>query len=413
MSLGAHTVSSDSRASEGLGNATPGSRTQIAESTPRDELPMVLHTRVVTGTGGGPDKTILNSPRFLPELGYQSVCAYLHPPRDAGFDAIVQRARDWHAPLVSIPDRGPFDLSIVGKLRDACRQHRVAIWHGHDYKSNLAGLLARRRWPMKLVTTVHGWVRHTWKTPLYYAVDRWCLPRYDKVICVSTDLYQRCMRLGVSENRCVLIENAIDTNMFFRAREANDAKRALALSGRFLIGAVGRLSPEKGFDVLIRAVGELAREGCDVELAIIGDGDERDALMQLIRSLGLADRAALVGFRPDLGGWYEAMDAFALSSRREGLPNVVLEAMAMSVPVVATNIAGLPKLIANEENGLLVEPDDVGALASSLRRLYDNAQLRARLGRTGRETIERRHSFANRMKKVTAVYDSVLGVATP
>src|SRR5204862_58795 len=84
-------------------------------------------------------------------------------------------------------------------------QARVGIWHGHDYKSNLLGLLLRSFWPMRLVTTVHGWVQHTRRTPLYYAVDRFSLPHYESVICVSEDLYRRCLAFGVAASRCSVV----------------------------------------------------------------------------------------------------------------------------------------------------------------------------------------------------------------
>src|SRR5690349_473114 len=113
----------------------------------QSELPVVLHVRVVSGTGGGPEKTILNSPRFLPPLGYQAYCAYMHPPRDPGFNAIAARATDLAAPLIEIDDRGPLDLCVVTQLRRICHQRKVAIWHGHDYKSNALGLLLRRFHP--------------------------------------------------------------------------------------------------------------------------------------------------------------------------------------------------------------------------------------------------------------------------
>src|SRR5205823_5168756 len=118
--------------------------------------PVVLDARVVTGSGGGPDKTILNSPRFLEPLGYRMVCAYLHPPADAGFAVIRQNAERYRAPLVAIPDRGPWDWRVVTDLLAACKRERVAVWHGHDYKTNALGLLLKRFWPMRLVTTVHG-----------------------------------------------------------------------------------------------------------------------------------------------------------------------------------------------------------------------------------------------------------------
>src|SRR5205807_10582326 len=96
----------------------------------------VLDTRVVTGAGGGPDKTILNSPRFLASAGYRMLCAYMHPPGDPGFEQLRAKAKFWQAPLLSVPDRGPLDWKVAVELLNICRRERVTIWHGHDYKSN-------------------------------------------------------------------------------------------------------------------------------------------------------------------------------------------------------------------------------------------------------------------------------------
>src|SRR5438270_4568520 len=173
------------------------------------EMPVVLDTRVVAGSGGGPDKTILNSPRFLASAGYRMLCGYMHPPGDPGFEQLRSRAHAWQAPLLSIADRGPWDWRVVTRMLDICRRERVTIWHGHDYKSNALGPLLKRFWPMRLVTTVHGWVRHTARTPLYYRVDKFCLSRYEQVICVSEDLVKECRRAGVAAKRCLLLENGI------------------------------------------------------------------------------------------------------------------------------------------------------------------------------------------------------------
>jgi glycosyltransferase involved in cell wall biosynthesis len=371
--------------------------------------PVVLDARVVTGSGGGPEKTILHSPRYLAAAGYRMVCAYLRPPHDPGFATLRQRAQACEAPLVEIDDRGPLDWRVLGALLDVCRRERVALWHGHDYKSNLLGLLLRPLWPMRLVTTAHGWVQHTRRTPLYYAIDRLCLPRYERVLCVSTDLHAECLRRGVQPERCLLIENGVDTATFSRRGDRAEAKRAFGVpADRLLIGAVGRLSAEKGFDVLIRAVAGLLREGADVQLLIAGDGDQKAELQALMGELGCAERMRLLGYCADTQALYEALDVFALSSRREGLPNVVLEALAMEVPVVATRIAGVPRLIWDEVNGLLVEPEACAALQQALARLAGDAGLRARLARAGRQTVESSWSFEARMHKIAALYDEML-----
>ncbi len=370
---------------------------------------VVLHTRVVTRCGGGPEKTILNSPRFLVGSGYRAVCAFMHPPADPGFEVIRRRAEELEAPLVSIADRGLWDARVIRRLLRVCRDERVTIWHAHDYKSNALGLLLRRFHPMRLVTTVHGWVEHTRKLRLYYALDRLCLRRYDRVICVSGDLREACLNAGVADERCVLIENAIDVDQCRRQLDAAAARRRLGLPEPGLwIGACGRLSAEKGFEHLILAVDLLLSEGTDARLVILGDGDQRPKLQALIDCLGRQDRIGLAGYQAELDPWYQALDVFALSSLREGLPNVVLEAMAWRLPVVATRIAGVPAAVQDNVSGLLVPPGDVGSLAGALRRLAGDGPLRDRLGTAARQTIEARYGFRRRMEKVRRVYDELL-----
>jgi glycosyltransferase involved in cell wall biosynthesis len=374
------------------------------------DTPVVFDTRVVTGSGGGPDKTILNSPRFLAPLGYSMLCGYLHPPADPGYADIERKAERYRAPLLSIPDRGAWDVTVVSKLLRACRQHRVAVWHGHDYKTNALGLLLRRFHPMRLVTTVHGWVHHTARTPLYYKIDKWSLRRYERVISVSDDLDATCRDLGVPDDRRVLLENGIDTADYTRRRTTAEAKAASGLpTTGFVVGGVGRLAPEKGFDRLVRAVHHLATGGLDVTLVIVGEGDDRPRLEALAAELGMASRVKLVGWQTDVRGYYEAMDVFALSSLREGLPNVVLEAMALGVPCVATRVNGVPRLIEDGVNGRLVEPDDVAGLTAAVGDLLRRPATREAYTAAARETVETRFSFAARMDKLARVYDGLLG----
>ncbi|QDV82870.1 glycosyltransferase [Planctomycetes bacterium TBK1r] len=413
--------------------------------------PLVLHTRVISGQGGGPEKTILNSPRFLGPLGYRGVCVYLRDPGDAGFAVVRARAEQKRAPLIEVDDLGIRDWRVVGRMRQAveqvvgewaadCRRQasppladarpsqgeggfkacasqgegdfatRPFLWHGHDYKSNLLGLLLKKHFPqMRLVTTVHGWVQKTWKTPLYYAIDKWCLKRYEHVICVSRDLFEDCQRLGVPDNRLSLIDNAIALDDYDFDLEQSAAKQKLGFAAETkLVVGVGRLSAEKGFDLLIDAVARLIDGGHDVGLAIAGDGAAKDALQTQINATGFADRIRLLGFVADPRLVYRAGDVYTLSSHREGLPNVVLEAMAMRLPVLSTKVAGMPDLVVDQENGLLVDTGDGDAIRMSLERLLGDPALRDRLAAAGRQTVEERFSFASRMEKVAAVYRDLL-----
>jgi len=382
------------------------------QSSPRTKAPLVLHARVVSGEGGGPEKTILNSPRFLEELGYRGLCAYMHPPNDPGFKLLTERAAAAGAPLLSVPDRGLKDFGVYRRLLKICKQEKVTIWHGHDYKSNFIGLLLSRFHPMRLVTTVHGWVKFTKKTPLYYWVDKRCLRQYERIICVSDDLYDTCLQAGVDASRCQIIHNAIDCAAYRRTLNIAEAreKAGLPASG-LLIGAVGRLSAEKGFDNLIRSISRLAtkdNEDQETHLAIAGEGDARRQLQHLIQSQPYPDRFHLLGHRNDVTTLFQAMDIFALSSLREGLPNVLLEAMALEVPVIATRIAGIPKLVLDGHNGLLVDPGDEDALTNALKTLIDSPELRNRYAQAGQNTIEQSFGFVQRMEKMASVYDELL-----
>src|SRR5438477_5286213 len=126
-----------------------------------DPLITVLDTRIVTGSGGGPEKTILNSPRFLHGSRYRGLACYLRSPHDPGFAELRRRAKEKDCPLIEVDDKRPLDFVALKALAEVCRIHNVRIWHGHDYKTNLFGVLLRPRLKFRLVTTVHGWVTRT------------------------------------------------------------------------------------------------------------------------------------------------------------------------------------------------------------------------------------------------------------
>jgi glycosyltransferase involved in cell wall biosynthesis len=370
----------------------------------------VLHTRVVTGTGGGPEKTILNSPRFLRGTRYEEIACYFHPPGDPGFAILQERAAQRDCPLVGIPDAHPLSLATLRGVAQVCREHRVGIWHGHDYKSNLFGLLLRRRLGLRLVTTVHGWVKHTRRTPLYYWIDRLSLRAYELVIAVSADLEAACLEAGVPRERVLLIENGIDVDEF---RPTERACRG-SIPAPFVIAASGRLSAEKGFDHAIKAVARLIAKGHKVELRIAGEGEEKPRLTALALELGIAGCVRLLGYCRDMRGLLDSADAFCLSSLREGLPNVVLEAMAMGLPIVATRAGGMGSFGRHEQDMLLVPAGDTEALIAGLERLLVDAHLRGELGAAARQRAESELSFARRMDLMRAAYDQLLGTrATP
>lgn len=370
-------------------------------------MPTVLHVRTVTGHGGGPEKTLLTSPAFIGE-GYCLKLAFIRPNNDPAYD-LPARARERGVNLIDLPECCAVDPKTWWTLSREIRNCKPALLHAHDYKSNVLSVVLGWRFGIPVLTTLHGYVTRGGRLEFYYWLDRWALRRMDHVIAVSEDLFDNALALGVPKSRCTLIRNAIDTDLFNRAYTTTEAKRRLGLSpSRQLIGAVGRLSEEKGFHLLIEAAGRLVAQGAEIDVCILGEGPARPSLERQIADRGLHERIRLLGHKTNTLDWYQAMDVFVLSSLREGLPNVLLEAMALKTAVVATRVAGVPRVVVDGVNGLLVEAGDASALAAVAGDLLRDEALRARLSARGRETIEEQFNFRARMLKVRAIYDGVL-----
>lgn len=369
----------------------------------------MLHLRVVAGTGGGPEKTILNSPRFIRKHGYDAEVVYLCPPGERVAESLKQRAVAAECPLTILEDKGPLDWRVVRDIVRLCRKHKIELLQTHDYKSNAIGLVVRRFHRCALATMLHGWTDMSGRMPLYKRVDQWCLPKYESLICVSQDLVDECRRLKIPDRKVHLVHNAIDTKQFARNLNKEAAKAKMgARPDRFLVGTVGRLSPEKGIVQLIETIERLHRNSLAIDLWIAGDGPQREELEARIRALGMEDSVRLLGQLEDTKLFYQAMDLFVLNSIREGLPNVVLEAMAMETPVIATRIAGIPSLVRPGETGRLIAADAPAELERSIGEAISEKDLTQSLVAGARKRIENEYAFDVRMQRVAGIYDRML-----
>ncbi|HEU4700380.1 MAG TPA: glycosyltransferase [Gemmatimonadales bacterium] len=259
------------------------------------------------------------------------------------------------------------------------------VVHSHGYRTDvLATPLARAR-GIPVVTTVHGFTGGGWKNRLYEWLQVRSFRRADAVIAVSRPLVGRLAALGVPAARIHLIRNAFqpEGEPPYSRREA---RQALGLApDAFVLGWVGRLSHEKGADVLVRALAHL--RDLPLEVALIGDGRERGALEALAAELGVAERIRWLGRVADAGRHFAAFDGYVLSSRTEGTPMVLFEAMTAGVPIVAARVGGVPDVVGDAE-ALLVPPEAPEPLAGALRALRADAgaaqartaAARARLG---------------------------------
>ena len=231
----------------------------------------------------------------------------------------------------------------------------------------------------------------------------------DRVVCVSEGQATKVRRAGVAADRIIVIHNAIRCERF----EHPDPSACDELHGLFpnpverIIGVAGRLSPEKGFDVLVEAAAQVVQSHRSVGFVLFGDGPLRDRLAHRIANLGLEDRFILAGFRTDLDRLIPHLDLMVQSSYTEGLPNVILEACAAGVAVVATAVGGTPEVVEDGRNGWLVPPGDPQALSRAMLDALSNATRRQDMGAVGREQVRSRFTFVAQAAAYRSLFDEL------
>jgi glycosyltransferase involved in cell wall biosynthesis len=297
------------------------------------------------------------------------------------------------------------DLAGLVELSRLLRRERPQILHASSSKAGVLGRLAAvaTRVPIRFFT-VHGWAFSAYSglpSLLYRVTDRLMAPLTTVTICVSENELAAGLEAGTcSAERTVVIRNAVDVSAASRARHDRATPRLIA---------VGRLKAPKDFVTLIRAFAALPKGS--FEALIVGDGPDRGVVEDEIRRLGLEERVRLAGERSDVPALLADSDLFVLSSRSEGLPVSVLEAMAAELPVVASGVGGLAELVVDGETGILVPPGETRALAAALGRLVGDRELRRRLGAAGRARAEALFDLAAFRRAHVELYERQLLLA--
>ncbi len=370
----------------------------------------VLELRSVRGTGGGPEKTILSGAEQADRTRFDVTVCYVRDERDDVFE-IDARAARLTVDYVEVRERHSFDHRIWRRLAGLVGDRRIDIVHAHDYKTNLIALLLARRCGVLPLATAHGWTGQTPRERFaYYPADKWLLARFPRVIAVSSEIQQQLERRGTNPACVTVILNAIDPDHFRRRPERRaEVRRALGYGDRdIVVGAVGRLEPQKRFDLLLEAIARLQEHWPTLRLAVVGEGSLRAELSARAARLAVADRCAWLGHRDDVGDLHHAFDLFVQSSEYEGTPNAVLEAMAMETPIVATDVGGTAELATDGVHAWLVPPHDIDALTGAIGRwLGDPAAARPRV-MAARRRIETDLSFRARTRALEAIYEELI-----
>ncbi len=250
-------------------------------------------------------------------------------------------------------------------VRNLCATLRPDIVHTHGYRTDVLHGPTARSAGIPAVATVHGFTGGNWKNRLYEHLQRRAYRRADAVVAVSKPLRENLIARGVPPERVHCVPNAWADPIPFLDRD--EALRVLNLpASAWRVGFIGRLSHEKGPDIFLEAFARLAGESANrVEAILLGDGPMRSSLVARAGILGVSESTRFLGAIDSAGRLIRALDVLVLSSRTEGTPMVLLEAMAAGVPIVATPVGGVPDVV-SEREAVLVPSGDPEALASAI-----------------------------------------------
>ena len=301
---------------------------------------------------------------------------------------------------------GRLDLGTIYSIRETVQRRRIQILHAHGYKANFYGQLAVRGSSVKQVSTAHNWPGKSLPLRFYALVDRILLRYADHVCAVSPNVETQLKRYRIPPHKLTLIENGVDATQLLRGTPA--LRELPGLGAKVIVGFVGRLAPEKGLRYLIHAAKGILRLRADVILLIVGEGPERVELEVLVSKLGLENSVFFLGQRSDLADVYASFDIFVLPSLVEGMPMALLEAMAAGKPVIATRVGGVPRMISEQESGILIEPGDVRGLTAALAQLLQQSEKARQLGQRASEVVQSRFSSDAMARAYCGVYRKVL-----
>ena len=296
-------------------------------------------------------------------------------------------------------------IAAIWALNRALRRHRPAIVHSFLFHANLAAKLSisfvGRPW-------IVGGIRVAEREKRWHLLlDRWTQRLSSGAVCVSSDVKAFSIRDGgIAEDRLVVIPNGIAPERFDDAQPIPRAKLGLPEQAKIAL-FVGRITSQKDVPMLLDAFGRISLDHPDWRLVLVGDGPDRNQLEALAnRDPSLSKQVVWLGRRDDVPGLMKASDLLVLSSLWEGMPNVVLEAMAAGLPVVATKVEGVSDLIVSEGDevtGWVSEPGDPEKFAANLDEAMQYRGRRKRYGANGRKRVEKEFT----MKSVIEAYESV------
>lgn len=367
---------------------------------------------------GGSQRQIVQLALGLKQRGIGCLVVYFRYP-----SFLVDVLNEAGVPTLHVQKQHRVDPGFVRRLRQAMLDWQPDVVHCFSFTAELWGALACQLMPGTRRPTLISSVRGTyeWYTPRQWTLKRWVSARSASIISNSqmgADYAARQMQWPAEAFRIIpngvatpspdpVAAEALRAHYLPPSDGTADGAATSRSAGGVLLLFVGRLVEHKNLPRLLMAFAQLLKHRPDARLLLAGGGPLEQVLQQQIQELALGDRACLLGERDDVPTLMAAADIVVLPSLREGLSNVILEAMALGRPVISTRAGGTPEIIEHDINGLLVEPTDVAALAQAMQKLADDPGLRARIGQAGQRRVSEHYSPDAMVNAMSKEYERV------
>lgn len=352
---------------------------------------------------GGAERCVANVACRLDPARYEVHVVALAPPPEPPKDALVRQLEAAEIPLNFLGCRTKWQLlSAIDRLKRIIRKTKPDVVWSFLFHANIVAAMATRAVDIHRLQSLRVIEQGSWRRRF----QSWAAQRADRVLCVSEGVRQFAAEtLRVPESKLLVIPNGIDIDAIQPTTYTEPVDR------KHRIIAVGRLDEQKGFDWLLFRLAKLLREKPDWELVIVGDGQQLPELLMQVESEGLNESVRLVGWQDDLPSWFRESEIYALSSRWEGMPNALIEAMAHGLPVIATDVEGVGELLSGDLTQQRVTHEEMPEAEALLRRMMEDAALRQQLGQANRQQVEAHFSLHQMIQSYETMLDDVLSTS--
>lgn len=328
---------------------------------------------------------------------------------DGRSERLISAARNMGVKVVAVDVNGRFDLAAISNIRKILSESSADIIHSHDFKSDFYALLATRGTRVKRVATAHGSTKDSFLKKAYlFFNERVVYFFFDSVVAVSKDLSEQLIKRGISNSKIKVIQNGLDFSLLENEIVNDTANPPIVIPEHHKIFAViGRLFPDKGHRYFLDAFSAVKNKYPRICGLIVGDGPSFVEIQADVERRGLRDSIIMCGVRSDMKAIYALTDFLVIPSLREGLPYVLLEAMASRVPVVATTVGDIPLLIRDGETGCLVPPGDENALTRGMLNFMASPEHAKKMAEEAFDDVHRKFSAEMMVAETEKLYQEL------